>query len=165
MPKYKYAALGLDGKEISGVERATSSGAARLALVGRDLQPLTVTERTSILKFELTKKRVSRDVIMQFARQLSVFIAAGIPILEAMEIILEETTDRTFKKALADMIDGLQQGDTFAVAAASHPEAFPPFFVGILASAELTGALDVVLNQLADYLQRDADAKSRITSA
>jgi type IV pilus assembly protein PilC len=82
-----------------------------------------------------------------------------------MEIILEETVDRTFKKALADMIAAWQQGDTFAVAAASHPEAFPPFFVGILVSAELTGALDVVLNQLAEYLQRDADAKSRITSA
>lgn len=165
MPKYNYAALGSDGKQVSGVERATSSGAARLALVGRDLQPLSVTEKTSILKFEITKKRVPREVIMQFARQLSVFIAAGIPILEAMEIILDETADRTFKKALADMIDGLQQGDTFATAAASHPEAFPPFFVGILASAELTGALDVVLNQLAEYLQRDADAKSRITSA
>ena len=165
MQKYKYAAVGLDGKEISGIERATSSGAARLALVSRDLQPLSVTEKTSILKLEITKKRVEREVIMQFARQLSVFIAAGIPILEAMEIILDETSDRTFKKALADMIDGLQEGDTFASAAASHPEAFPPFFVGILASAELTGALDVVLNQLAEYLQRDADAKSRITSA
>lgn len=165
MAKYKYQALNLEGETITGEERAESSGAARLAIIKRDLQPFSVQEKTSILKFEITKKRVPRAIIMQFSRQLSVFIAAGIPILEALEIILEETSDKTFKKVLADMLEALQAGDTFAAAATSHPEAFPPFFVGILESAELTGALDVVLNQLADYLQRDQDAKSRVTSA
>src|SRR5487761_2305027 len=127
--------------------------------------PLSVTPKTSILQFEISQKRVPREVIMQFSRQLSVFISAGIPILEALEIILEETTDKTFRKALESMLESLQAGDTFATAAAAHPEAFPQFFVGILSSAELTGQLDVVLNQLADYLQRDADARSRLTSA
>jgi type IV pilus assembly protein PilC len=165
MPRYKFEALNLNGETVSGVEQAESSGAARLALVNRELQPFLVSEKASILRFEITKKRVPRTVIMQFSRQLAVFMAAGIPILEALEIILEETSDRTFKKALSDIVVALQAGDTFAAAASAHPEAFPKFFVGILESAELTGALDVVLNQLSDYLQRDADARSRVTSA
>jgi type IV pilus assembly protein PilC len=59
----------------------------------------------------------------------------------------------------------LRAGDTFAVAASAHPEAFPNFYVGILESAELTGNLDAVLNQLADYIERDTKARSKITAA
>ena len=63
------------------------------------------------------------------------------------------------------MIERLQAGDTFASAAAAHPEAFPNYYIGILSSAELTGNLDTVLDQLADYLDRDIEARSKITSA
>ena len=63
------------------------------------------------------------------------------------------------------MVDDLRAGDTFATAASSHPEAFPAFYVGILESAELTGNLDGVLSQLADYIERDQRARSKISSA
>ena len=102
---------------------------------------------------------------MHFSRQLSVFVKAGIPIMEALEVISEETTDKLLKATLLDMIDRLQAGDTFASAAAAHPEAFPDYYVGILGSAELTGTLDVVLEQLASYIERDIDARGKITSA
>ena len=63
------------------------------------------------------------------------------------------------------MIDRLQSGDTFASAAAAHPEAFPNYYIGVLSSAELTGNLDAVLDQLADYLDRDIEARGKVTSA
>jgi type IV pilus assembly protein PilC len=165
MTKYKFEAVDLEGKTVKGVEVSASSGAARLSLAARGLQPMSVEEKPSLLKLEISKRRVPRDVVMGFSRQLSVFISAGIPILEAMEIILDETSDKTFRKVLADMVEGLQSGDTFSSAAAAHPEAFPLYYVGILNSAELTGALDVTLLQLSEYMQRDADAKSRVVSA
>ena len=102
---------------------------------------------------------------MHFSRQLSVFVEAGIPIMEALEVISEETTDKLLKKVLLDMIDQLQAGDTFASAAASHPEAFPRYYVAVLESAELTGTLDKVLQELAEYLERDIDARSQVISA
>jgi type IV pilus assembly protein PilC len=102
---------------------------------------------------------------MHFSRQLAVFITAGIPIMDALEIITEETTDKLFKKALTGVIMALQAGDTFAAAAATHPEAFPRFYVGILQAAELTGHLDTVLEQLGDYIERDLDARRKVTSA
>jgi type IV pilus assembly protein PilC len=145
---------------------ASSSGAAHLALLERGYQPLEVTEKSrGVLQFEITKKTVHRKDIMHFSRQLAVFVKAGIPIMEALEVIGDETTDKLLKAALADMIDQLQSGDTFAAAAARHPEAFPNYYVGILHSAELTGTLDLVLNQLADYLERDIDARGKITAA
>jgi type IV pilus assembly protein PilC len=90
---------------------------------------------------------------------------AGIPIMEALEVIEQETTEKLLKKILHEMIEDLRAGDTFAAAAKSHPEAFPNFYVGILESAELTGNLDTVLNQLADYIERDVEARSTLTSA
>ena len=76
------------------------------------------------------RRRCSRKEIMHFSRQLSVFVEAGIPIMEALEVIAEETTDKLFKKVLLDMSSELQAGDTFASAAAAHPEAFPRYYVG-----------------------------------
>ena len=70
-----------------------------------------------------------------------------------------------FQRALADMIERIQSGDTFASAAAAHPEAFPNYYIGILTSAELTGNLDIVLDQLADYIDRDVEARGKVTGA
>jgi type IV pilus assembly protein PilC len=165
MEKFRYSALDGAGERVSGVEEAMTSGAAHVALLDRGFQPLEVTAKKSILQFEITKKTVRRKDIMHFSRQLAVFVEAGIPIMEALEVIGEETTDKLLKAALLDMIEQLQSGDTFASAAANHPEAFPNYYVGILASAELTGTLDTVLNQLADYIQRDIDARGKVTSA
>ncbi len=165
LTNYQFKALDEQGKQISGVEVAASTGAAHVALLARGLQPLEVSAKKSILTFEITKKKVPRKDLTNFTRQLAVFMRAGIPIMEALEVITEETQNKMLKAVLFDMIDSLRAGDTFAAAAAIHPEAFPNFYVGILESAELTGNLDTVLNQLADYIDRDQKARSKVTAA
>jgi type IV pilus assembly protein PilC len=163
--KFRYTALNDTGERVTGVEMALSSGAAHVALLTRGLQPLEVSAKQSILKFEITKKKVPRQDVMNFTRQLAVFMKAGIPIMEALEVIVEETQNKMLKNVLNDMVESLRAGDTFAAAAAAHPEAFPNFYVGILESAELTGSLDAVLNQLADYIDRDQKARGKVTAA
>ena len=165
MEKFQYKALDDAGKKVSGTEEASSRGAAHVALLDRGYQSVEVTQKKSVLQFEVTKKKVSRKDIMHFSRQLGVFVKAGIPIMEALEVISEETTDKLLKAALLDMIERLQSGDTFASAAEAHPEAFPDYYLGILGSAELTGTLDIVLAQLADYIERDIEARGKVTGA
>ncbi len=165
MNKFKYNALDDSGKKISGVESAATKSAAHLALLDRGLQSVQISQQKSVLRFEITKKKVARKDLMHFSRQLGVFVKAGIPIMEALEVIGTETTDKVLKATIIDMIDRLQAGDTFASAAAAHPEAFPDYYLGILGSAELTGTLDVVLDQLAEYIERDIDARSKVTGA
>lgn len=122
-------------------------------------------KRKSILQFELTKKKVARKDLMHFSRQLAVFIRAGIPILDALQVIQEEMASKALSEVLADIVEQLKGGATFATAAAAHPEAFPPYYLGILQSAELTGRLDTVLEQLSGYIDRDLEARSKIKSA
>jgi type IV pilus assembly protein PilC len=163
--RYSYKAIDQYGKSVSGVLAAPTVGAAHLMVVARGLQPVSVEEKTSVLQYEVTKKKVPREEVMHFSRQLGVFVKAGIPILDSLEIIEGETTNKLFKKVLADMVESLAAGDTFALAAEAHPEAFPPYYVGMLSSAELSGNLDTVLSQLSDYMERDADARSKVTAA
>lgn len=124
--KFSYKALDAEGNKVSGIESAETSGAAHLALLERGFQPLEVTEKRSVMSFEITKKMVPRKDVGHFSRQLAVFMRAGIPIMEAMEVILDETAQKMMRKVILAMIEDLRAGDTFAGAAAAHPEAFPP---------------------------------------
>jgi type IV pilus assembly protein PilC len=122
-------------------------------------------QKKSIWQFELTAKKVPRKDLMHFSRQLAVFIKAGIPILDALEAIQEEMGNKFFRSVVDEMIESLRSGSTFADAAASHESAFPSFYLGILRSAELTGQLDTVLVQLSEYIERDLEARRKVTSA
>ena len=163
--KFRYEAFDELGKKVSGSEAAVSAGALHLGLLQRGMQPLEIRRKKNLLKFEITKKKVPREEVMNFSRQMAVFMKAGIPIMEALEVIVDETQDKMLKGILYDMIESLRSGDTFAAAAKAHPEAFPNYYVGILESAELTGNLDAVLNQLSDYIDRDVKARGKITAA
>jgi type IV pilus assembly protein PilC len=165
MPKFKYSAIAVDGTTVAGVEEALTLGAARRALVARDLAPVEVTEKRSVLQLELTKKKVKRRELMHFSRQMAVFTRSGIPVLEALDVLTEELGNKRFAIVLAEMADALRGGDTFAGAASAHADVFPPYYLGILRSAELTGNLDTVLDQLADYIERDIEARRKVISA
>ena len=165
MPKYRYQAITADGTTVAGIEEAHSAGSLHSLLLERSLSPLAVSEKKGLLQLEITQKKVPRRELMHFSRQLAVFIRAGIPILDALEVINEANSNKLFTKVLDEMAQSLRGGDTFAGAAAAHPEAFPSFYLGILRSAELTGNLDTVLDQLSDYLDRDMEAKRKIASA
>ncbi|HZT64507.1 MAG TPA: type II secretion system F family protein [Acidimicrobiales bacterium] len=163
--KFKYAALSVDGNKVSGVMEADSAKEVEAALASDGLQATEVKAKRGLLSFELTTKKVPRKELMHFSRQLSVFVRAGIPIVDALTVIAEETPNKVFKQTLLAMASDLRMGSTFYGAALSHPEAFPAFYLSILRSAELTGALDTVLDQLADYIERDLEARRKITQA
>lgn len=131
--------------------------------------PVTRPESPSALRrlmsFEITKRKVPRRDLMHFSRQLSVFVRAGIPMLEALDTITEETGNKVFAAALADVKDRLRAGGTFAEAAAAHPEAFPDVYANILASAEYTGHLDESLDRIATYIERDLEARRKVKEA
>ena len=120
---------------------------------------------TNLLRLEITPARVKRDELMHLSRQLGAFVGAGLPILEAVRILGEEAKNTTVRKVMADIEAGLQRGERLSDCLDRHPRVFPDYYRGIMRSAELTGQLDVVLEQLAKYLERDLEARRKITSA
>ncbi len=165
MPKFAYAAIDASGATIEGFQKAQTLGDARAALIERHLYPVRLEERRGSMSVELTQAKVKKKELMHFTRQLAVFVKAGIPITEALDIIGDETSDVALRRTISSMVEGLRNGGTLGDAAEKHPEAFPMYYVGILRSAELTGKLDDTLDSLAGYLEREIDSRSKVVSA
>lgn len=165
MAKYKYTAEGSDGGTSTGVIDAESPTNAGLALMEQGFFVKALDEKKSFLQFEITKKKVSRKELMHFSRQLAVFLRAGIPVLDALSIIRQETPKKLFAAVLEDMIESLRAGSTFTATVVAHPEAFPQFYVGVVEAAELSGNLSRALDEVADYIDRDLEARKKVQSA
>jgi type IV pilus assembly protein PilC len=165
MPRFSYAAIDASGSSVEGFTKADTVGEARAHLLGQNLYPVKIEEKRGALQFELTKVKVKKKEMMQFTRQLAVFVKAGIPLTEAMEVIGDETADVALQRTITDMVEDLRNGGTLSGAAAKHPEAFPAYYIGILGSAELTGKLDETLENLAGYLEREVETRSKVVSA
>ncbi|MGQ0679346.1 MAG: type II secretion system F family protein [Actinomycetota bacterium] len=118
-----------------------------------------------VLQFEITPKKVKPVQLMNFCRYLSVFVTAGVPLLDALEIIYGDSPDKKLKRAIREVSASLQAGENFSAAVAIHRKAFPGFFVNVLRSAEASGQLDVVLGQLAGYIERDLEARRKTRAA
>ncbi len=110
-------------------------------------------------------RTVTPDVVMAFSRQMASFVEAGISVLEALEIVGEEAGDPAMKSVVDSMHATLQRGGSFSEAVGAHPSVFPPYYRAMVRSAEFTGKLDEVLEQLAIYLDRDLTAKRQVRSA
>lgn len=110
-------------------------------------------------------KTVKPEVVMAFSRQLSSFLEAGIPVLDALEIVAQQTGSPPMRIVITSVRDSIHRGTSFAAAVDAHPEVFPAFYRAMLTSAEYTGDLDTVLAQLSAYLERDIAAKRQVRSA
>jgi type IV pilus assembly protein PilC len=166
MTRFAYAAIDANGTSVEGVTKASTLGEARAHLLGKSLYPVKIEEkRGKLASIELTQEKVKKKELMHFTRQLAVFVKAGIPLTEAMEIIGDETTDVALQRCIAHMVEEIRNGGTLSGAAAKHPEAFPMYYMGILGSAELTGRLDETLENLAGYLERELETRAKVVSS
>ena len=165
MPKFKYAAVTTDGQSVTGLLEADHVNDVRVQLAEKGIFAQAIKERPGLMKMELAPKRVSRVEIMNFSRQLAAFVRAGIPIIDAIETLRTDLKNDRFRKVLADIAEALRGGETLSNAIAAHPDVFPSFYITILRSAELTGHVDSVLDQLASYIDRDENARRKIKAA
>jgi type IV pilus assembly protein PilC len=165
MTTFAYTAVALDGRAIAATHKAASRAEAELALFAKGLRNIQLTEKKSLLQAEVFKARVKREEIMHLSRQLGAFIRAGLPVLDAVRTLGDEATNTTVRRMMRDVEDGLRRGERLSDCFDRHPDVFPEYYRGILRSAELTGQLDSVLEQLARYLERDLEARRKIKSA
>lgn len=165
MPTFQYSALTSEGAAVTGRQRARTMSDARFLLKEQELTVTSLTARKSLLAVEVTPPRIKPNDLMHLSQQLSAFIRAGIPILDAMTELSEGSDSRGVRRVLDEIIADLRAGATLTEAFDRHPEDFPTYYRGILRSAELTGQLDTVLDQLAVYLERDLEARRKLKSA
>ena len=165
MAKFSYQATTETGSKTRGVATATSLKTAMAGLVEQGFTVSQLKPKRSVLKFEITKEKLPQGELMHFSRQLSAFVRAGIPLIEAIEVIEEEADDKTLRMVLQGVRESLITGETFSEALRPYETLFPKFYVDMVRAAELTGSLDDVLRELAGYIKRDLEARNKIKSA
>jgi type IV pilus assembly protein PilC len=163
--RYKYTAVNGLGEQVKGEESAVSATVVHSRLIASGLEPVTVKAKTDLFNYDVTQGKVSKRAVANFSRQLAVFVKADVPLTDALEVIGKETENNILRGIIFEMVDGIRGGRSVADVAEEHPHAFPPFYVGILRSAEMTGELDTVLFQLSHYMDSENDALKKLKSA
>src|SRR5919108_347324 len=108
MPKYKYVATDSSGATVTGVVDAASAVRARNNLLGQDLVVHDVKERKSFTQIEITTKKIKPADLMVFSRQMASFLRAGIPILDALEMLTEDASNKILHQVLIEVADALR---------------------------------------------------------
>jgi type IV pilus assembly protein PilC len=111
------------------------------------------------------RRTSSQQTLVHFTRQLRVFVKGGVPLAQALRIIAEETSEPALESALTSILTDLDRGDMLSKGLERHPNIFPAYFIGLVRSAEATGAFVETLESLEEYQTRVIETRSRITSA
>ena len=166
MPKFHYVAHGARRQEAVREHRRRELAERRLRAHRPPAQGASrYGSARGFRQIQLTKKLVKPQEISNLSRQLSAFLQAGVPVIDAIDAIAHETKSAELKAMLPEMTAQLRAGDPFSEVIGANAEHFPSYYPGIIRSAELSGRLDVVLDQLADYMDRDLPTRRRVKSA
>ncbi len=173
MPVYEYKALDRNGKNRKGIVDAEGLASARAKLRSSGKYPVSIKELPvgsrkldggkgfSLHLFE----RVSSEEVNVFTRQLATLLGAGIPLVGSLNSLIEQTGNVTFKKIISQIKEAINEGNTLTKALASHPKLFSDIYVNMIRAGEASGSLDVVLERLADFGEKQEILKGRIKAA
>jgi len=109
--------------------------------------------------------KVKKEDVAIVTRQLSTLIGASVPLVEALSALYDQTDNPTLKKTMAQVRDAVNEGSGFADALAQHKKIFPDLYVNMVRSGEASGALDIVLDRLADFLEGQRKLMAKVKSA
>ncbi len=164
MPIYKWVAETRKGKTLKGELEVVDEKIAQAQLKRRNLTVKKLKPKPKDL-FEniyfLQPKVKTKDLVI-FTRQFSTMIDAGLPLVQGLTILAEQTSNVTFKKILKQVVKNVEEGATLAEAMGRYPKVFDPLFFNLVAAGEAGGILDTIFQRLASYLENAEKLKARI---
>lgn len=168
MTEYQYIAYGETRRLIRGTQRAASAEMATRMLASQGYKILSLKSVPAFLprwQFFPTLKKIPVQIIILFSRQLALLLESGTPIVNALGLLRDQATNRHFKGVLTEVISDLRQGLRLSQAIGKHPDIFSKMFVQSVLVGEQSGSLESVLDQMADYMEREATDIKGIKSA
>ena len=168
MKQYKYTALTMDKKKITGTFLAEDEKDLSIQLAKQNLYLVSASlysGKTPSAFFTTGTGKVSMSELTVFCRQFSIMISAGIPVLDCLESLKEQSYSSYFKSLLQIIYEDVKSGIVLSEALNKHRKVFPDFFRNMIYVGEVSGKLDNVLSSLADYYENDASIKRKTKSA
>ncbi len=181
MKTFTYSSKNAQGKIVQGTLEAETDAEALTELRRRGLTIISMaagksTGTKSVTSFfgrgasagsggRKVRGRVKNQELVVFTRQLSTMVSAGIPLVEGLEVLEEQTSNRVFKAVLEEVVSDVRSGKDLSQSLGRHPKIFKAIFVNMIKAGEASGQLDIVLNRLADYQESAEALRGEIKSA
>ena len=190
MPKFNYVAMDSRGRETKGSLDVANQNEAITRLKEMAFFPTKVTEAAEDktkakrgAKKQGKKKqgkqglgsieiripglsgRVKPKVLTTFTRQLATLVDAGLPLLRGLRVLAKQEKNATLRRIIGDLGDSIEGGSTFSEALAQHPKTFSKLFINMVKAGEMGGVLEVVLNRLAEFMEKAEKIKGKVIAA
>src|SRR5216683_5143504 len=165
MASYVYVARDTgSGREIRSSVEATTEQAAIAALLNRNLLVVSIQEKVG-KKGKTAGGRVSLQDLVIFTRQLATMIDAGLAMVQSLQGLADQTTNKVMRDVIKDVCARVEGGDSFSEALQKHPKAFNRLYVCMVGAGEKGGLLAEILSRLAVYLENSARLRKKVKAA
>ncbi|MCZ2343289.1 MAG: type II secretion system F family protein [Bacteroidales bacterium] len=176
MPTFKFEALDTTGTEVKDSVEAGSEEEAsqKIKAMGYFVTKLTAQQKSGGKKKGGGKKKsrktfalggASAKKLTLFTRQFSVLQDAGLPVLRSLRILEKQMKPGALKNSLIDVVEDVESGMTLSEALGKHPKCFDRLYVNMVRAGEAGGALEVILQRLADFKEKSQGLKRKIVGA
>ena len=168
MPTFAYTARSLDGRDVQGELNAASHRDALSALADRSLFPLQVTDAevsTSSRQFSGLSTRVKTEHVSAALAQLSDLLENGVPLLESLKLLAEQSANPQLQEVLQDIHDHVADGESLEQAVTRFPKVFSPLTVSMIRAGSEGAFLEEALTRVAKFLELQEELKSRLKGA
>src|SRR6266851_8979555 len=178
MPTFKFEAMDTTGEEIKDSIEALNEEEAQQKIKQMGYFVTKLTQQGAVAGKGGKKKKkkgkkgktftiggVSGKKLCTFTRQFSTLQDAGLPVLRSLKILENQMRPGVLKNALIDVVDDVESGNTLSEAMGKHPKCFDRLYVNMVKAGEAGGALEIILQRLADFKEKAQSLKRRITGA
>ncbi len=175
MATFQYTARDKSGNSLSGMMEADNKQELLQKLRSKGLVPTSVADgrsggaaagsRKDVITGTMKGKKVKAEEMLLFTRSLATMVNSGLPLLQGIDIMIEQTESVNFKRVLTQVGQDIEAGLTFSDALRKHPKVFPELYTSMVRAGEASGNLDGILVQLAEYLEATEKLKREIRSA
>ena len=152
------------GREIRSSVEAGTEQAAIAALLNRNLLVVSIQEKVG-KKGRTAGGKVALADLVIFTRQLATMIDAGLAMVQSLQGLAEQTTNKVMRDVIKDVCSRVESGDSFSEALAKHPKAFGRLYTAMVSAGEKGGLLAEILARLATYLENTARLRKKVKSA
>src|SRR5512136_1907090 len=152
------------GSEIRSAVEAATEQAAIATLLNRNLLVASIQQKLG-KKGRTSGGRVALADLVIFTRQLATMIDAGLAMVQSLQALAEQTTNKIMRDVIHDVCARVESGDSFSEALQKHPKAFSRLYVCMVAAGEKGGLLAEILARLATYLENTARLRKKVKSA
>lgn len=160
MPLYRYIGIGKEGRKIEGAIDGDTVEIAKEKLFRQSIYLLQIAQE----QISLAKPLLKEDALLQFTKELSRLLKAGLPLLESLQAMEEKYRGQSVQKLLLDLGEKIRNGSLLSLALSNHSRTFDLLYVGMVANAEKSGRLSEALDEIATLLSKRQKVKKQLVA-